>query len=168
MSESAQVHSIDLIKRLHAALARFAVDAGGALAEGAGEVRRAHDMLAERLKFWQVQVHKRQELVNQARANLSHARAMSEGRNTGCVEQELDLKKALERLHEAEAKVVTVRRWQRDLPELVKEFEGPARSLSGFLEADLRQALVLLENKVAALEAYVAISTGDVSVKETK
>ena len=53
-----------------------------------------------------------------------------------------------------------MRRWQRELPELVKDFEGPARGLSGFLEADLRQALVVLENKIAALEAYVSISAG--------
>jgi hypothetical protein len=166
MSESAQVYSIDLLKRLHAALARFGIDAATGLAEGHGEIRRAHDFLADRLKYWQVQVNRRQEEVNQARANLAHARALSEGRNTGCVEQELALRKAQERLREAEEKVVAVRRWQRELPERVKEFEGPAHGLSGFLEADLRQALVLLENKIAALEAYVAITTAEPETRE--
>ena len=78
-------------------------------------------------------------------------------RNVGCVEQELALRKAQEMLREAEGKVVTVKRWQRDLPQIVKDYEGPARVLSGFLEADMRQALVQLENKIASLEAYMAI-----------
>ena len=34
-----------------------------------------------------------------------------------------------------------------------------SRSLSGFLESDLRQSLVLLQNRVASLEAYLAIGT---------
>ncbi len=158
MSQSAQVHSIDLLERLHAALSRFGVDAQAALAAGAAEIRRVNDTLADRLKFWQQQVHKRQEEVVQARAALSHARALQRGQNVGTVEQELALRKAQERVREAEAKVAAVRRWQRELPELCKDFEGPARGLSGFVEADLRQALVLLQNKVAALKAYLAVS----------
>jgi hypothetical protein len=154
MNPSAQVYSIDLLKRLQAALARFGVDAGAALGVGDMEIRRVHATLEERGKFWQQQVHRRQEEVSQARAALIHARALHEGKKVGCIEQELALRKAQERLREAEGKVLTVRRWQRDLPEILKDYEAPARSLSGFLETDLRQALVLLENKIAALEAY--------------
>jgi hypothetical protein len=161
MSPSAQVYSVDLLRRLHAALARFGIDAQSALDSGAAEVRRAHAALDERLDYWRHQVNKRQEDVNRARADLSHARALAESRHTGCVEQELALRKALDRLREAEEKVVTVRRWQRDLPTIVKDLEGPARALSGFLDADLRQAVVLLENKIAALEAYIAIASPD-------
>jgi hypothetical protein len=159
MSQSAEVYSIELLKRLHAVLARFGVAAQAALGAGDLVVLRTYDALAERLKDWQRQAHKRQEEMNQARAALSHARAMHEGQRTGCIEQELALRKAQERVREAEEKVATVRRWQRELPELVKDYEGPARGLSGLLEADLRQALVVLENKIAALEAYAAISS---------
>ena len=159
MSQSAQVHSIDLLKRLHAVLARFGVDAQTALGGAQMEILRVYNALEERLKFWQREGHKRHEEMAQARAALSHARAMHEGHNIGTIEQELALRKAKERLREAEEKVVIVRRWQRELPELVKDLEGPARALSGFLEADLRQALVLLENKIGAPEGYLAISS---------
>lgn len=161
MSQSAQVYSIDLLQRLHTALARFAVDAQTALASGTAEVRRVFDDLEDRLKYWQQQVNKRSEERNVARAALSHARALSEGRNTGCVEQEIALRKAEQRLRDAEEKVLTVRRWQRQLPEIVKEYDGPARGLSGYVEADLQQALVLLMNKITTLDAYVAIATAD-------
>jgi hypothetical protein len=161
MSQSAQVYSIDLLQRLHTVLARCGVDGQTALASGEAEIRRTFDELEDRLKYWQQQVNKRHEERNQARASLSHARALSEGRNTGCVEQEIALRKAEQRLREAEEKVITVRRWQRQLPEMVKDYEGPARGLSGYLEADLQQALVLLMNKITTLEAYVAIASSD-------
>jgi hypothetical protein len=161
MTESAQVHSLELLRRLHDVLARFRVDAQAALATGTAEIRRTHDTLVDRLKYWQQQVNKRQEERNEARASLAHARALAKGKTTGCVEQELALRKAEQRLKDAEEKVITVRRWQRQLPEVVKEFEGPARSLSGFLESDLRQAIVLLENKLATLESYLAIVSSD-------
>src|SRR5947207_14355942 len=110
MSQSAAVHSIDLLKRFHAVLARFGVDAQTALGAANLELLRTHNALEERLTHWQRQVIKRQEEMAQARAALSHARAMHEGQRVGCVEQELALRKAQERLREAEAKVATVRR----------------------------------------------------------
>jgi hypothetical protein len=167
MSASAQVHSIDLLKRFHAVLTRFGVDAQTALGSAGMELIRVENTIVERLKYWQQQAIKRQEEVAQARSALSHARALAESRRTGCVEQELALRKAQERLREAEGKVVTTKRWLRDLPECVKEYEGPARSLSGFLEADLRQALVLLENKIATLEAYLAIAASHDTARPT-
>jgi signal transduction histidine kinase len=157
MNPSAQVHSLELLKRLHAVLARFGVDAEAALGQAAMDVLHVHNTLADRLKYWQQQVYKRQEDVNRARSDLTFARAIHDGKTIGCVEQELALRKAQERLREAEGKVVTVRRWQQALPEQIKDYEGPARTLTGFLEADLRQALVLLQDKIATLEAYLAI-----------
>jgi hypothetical protein len=159
MNPSAKVHSIDLLKRLQAALARFGVDAQTALGVGDGEIRRVHAALEERGKFWSQQVNRRQEEVAQARSALAHARAMHEGKKVGCVEQELALRKAQERLREAEGKVVAVRRWKRDLPEVLKDYEAAARALSGFIETDLRQAVALLEAKVAALEAYLDVKS---------
>jgi hypothetical protein len=158
MSPSAQVHSLELLKRLHAVLARFGVDAEAALGQAAMDILRVHNTLADRLKYWQQQVHKRQEDVNRARSDLTFARAIHDGKTIGCVEQELALRKAQERLREAEDKVATVRRWQQALPEQIKDYEGPARTLTGFLEADLRQGLVLLQNKIATLEAYLTIA----------
>src|SRR5262249_53057640 len=146
----------DLLERLHAALARFGVTAQESLSVANLEVRHVHDALADRLRYWRQQTDRRREDVARARAALSHARAANRGRLVGCEEQELESRKPQERLRQAEEKVVTVRRWQRELPDLTKDFEGRARSLSGFLESDLRRTLVLLQNKLAPLEAYLS------------
>src|SRR5262245_27955221 len=152
MSKSARVESIEQLERFQAALARFGADASTALGLAAREIRWVFDKLEERLEHWQRQLVKRREEMAQARAALAHARAMHEGKSIGCVEQELELRKTQERVREAEAKVAVTRRWQRELPELLKDYEAPARILSGFLEADLRQAAVMLDNKIAALK----------------
>ena len=82
----------------------------------------------------------------------------SEGRGPGTTEQEIALRKAQQRLKEAEAKVETVRRWQLQLPQAIHEYEGPARQLGGWLEADLRTVVAILDQRIAALEAYVALT----------
>ncbi len=62
---------------------------------------------------------------------------------------------------EAEEKVVVAKRWLLHLPQAVSEYEGPARRLAGLLDADLKQGLAILENKIAILEAYAALAVPD-------
>jgi hypothetical protein len=161
MGPSARVGSIEKLQALHAALARFGVEAQAALDAGRSEIRRALDGLHAALKHWQVEVQRRQEDVNRARADLSHAQALRRGEGTraGTVEQEIALQKARLRLQEAEEKVQLTRRWLRVLPDALAEVETPSRQLAGMLEADLRQALALLDGKIAALVAYAELTS---------
>jgi chromosome segregation ATPase len=161
MSQSARVHSIDAIKALYAALARFGPEAREALGSAEIEIRRVCDYLQDQLKHWQRQVERRQENVNRARADLAHARAIRQGERSGYVEQEIALRKAQALLREAEEKVVACRRWILHLPQAINEYEGPARRLAGLLDADLKQGLAILENKINVLEAYTALEVAD-------
>lgn len=161
MSQSAQVHSLDAIKALHAALARYGPEAQEALGAAEMEIRRVYDYLHDQLKHWQRQIDKRHEDVNRARADLTHARAVRKGERGGFVDQEIALRKAQARLREAEEKVVVVKRWLVHLPQAVNEYEGPARRLAGLLDADLKQGLAVLDNKIAILEAYMTVQTAE-------
>lgn len=159
MSQSARVNSLDALKALQAALARFGPEGREALGAAEIEIRRVFDFLHDQLKHWQRQVEKRQEDVNRARADLTHARALRQGERSGYVEQEIALNKARVRLREAEEKVVAVKRWLLHLPQAVAEYEGPARRLAGLLDADLKQGVAMLDNKIAILEAYMTVQT---------
>jgi hypothetical protein len=161
MSQSARVTSIDALKALHAALARFGPDAQEALGVAEMEIRRVFDYLHEQLKYWQRQVEKRREEVNRARADLTHARAVRQGERSGYIEQEIALRKAQTQLREAEEKVVVAKRWLLHLPQAINEYEGPARRLAGLLDADLKQGVALLENKIAVLEAYAEVHVAE-------
>jgi chromosome segregation ATPase len=157
MNQSARVSSLDALKALHATLAEYRPGAQEALGAAELEIRRVFDFLHDQQKHWLRQVDKRREDLNRARSDLAHARALRQGERSGYVEQEIALNKAQKRLREAEEKVVMVKRWLLRLPQEINEYEGPARRLAGMLDADLKQGLAVLENKIAALEAYMAM-----------
>src|SRR5579871_200259 len=167
MSQSARVNSLDALKALHAALVDYRPDAQEALGAAEIEIRRVFDYLRDQQKYWLRQVDKRREDVNRARSDLAHARALRQGERSGFVEQEIALRKAQARLREAEEKVVTVKRWILHLPQAVNEYEGPARRLAGLLDADLKQGLAILENKIGILEAYMAVQVAETAPAES-
>jgi chromosome segregation ATPase len=161
MSQSAQVNSLDALKALHAALARYGPEAQEALGAAEMEIRRTLDFLQDQLKYWQRQIERRQEDVNRARADLAHARAIRQGERSGYVEQEIALRKAQARLREAEEKVVVTKRWLLHLPQSINEYEGPSRRLAGLLDSDFKQGLAVLADKIAILEAYTAVQVAE-------
>jgi hypothetical protein len=161
MSQSAQVRSIDAVKAFREALVTFGVDAQAALSSADAEIRRVVDWLHGQLQFWQRQVRERQEDVTRAKQALIMRRwGHTEGKGPGTTEQEVALRKAQRRLQEAEEKVQVVRRWIQQLPQALIEYEGHARQLSGWLEADLRQGIALLDRRLDALDAYVRLAPG--------
>src|SRR5262249_13463944 len=156
MSESAQVSSIDALCQFRAKLCEFGVDALESLASVDLEIRHTEDWLSQQVKYWQLQIRDRGEDVARAKAALvRHKWGSKDGKGVGTTEVELDVKKARHRLEEAEAKLEVTRRWQRELPKSVHEYQGPAHLLTGFLEADLKQILAMLDRMTSSLEAYV-------------
>jgi hypothetical protein len=158
MNQGARVHDVDALRELHAALAKFGVRARAALDSADGEVRRAGDFLERQRAYWQQEAVRRHEELNRARADLSRHRYVHNGERVGGSEKELAVRRAQERVREAEDKGDAVRRWQRLLPQAVANFEGAGRKLAGTLEADLRASLALLEARAAALDAYLALA----------
>jgi hypothetical protein len=159
MSESARVSSIDALRQFRAKLCEFGVNALESLAAVEMEIRHVEDWLAQQVKNWQLQIRDRGEDVARAKAALiRHEWGSKDGKGVGTTEVEMEVKKAKHRLEEAEAKIEVTRRWQRELPKAVYEYEGPARQLTGYLEADLKQVLAMLDRMTTALEAYTAIT----------
>jgi hypothetical protein len=156
MGASARVLSVESVAAYRAALAKFAARATDLLGGAALVVTRALDELEERHRHWVHAIREQNEEVARLRSALSFARMGKDGSSAGCGELELELIKARRRLREAEAKLEAVQRWQRTLPSLVRDYEGPARRLSGFLESDVGQALAFLDDKAARLEEYLA------------
>jgi hypothetical protein len=159
MSESVQVSSIDALRQFRAKLCEFGVDGLESLAAVELELRHMEDWLAERLKYWELQLRDRGEDLSRAKAAMvRHKWGSKDGKGVGTTEVEMEVKKAKRRIEEAEAKIEVTKRWQRELPKAVHEYEGPARQLTGYLESDLKQVLALLDRMATSLEAYVAIS----------
>jgi hypothetical protein len=158
MTQAAHVTSIDALEEFRTALVKFGTEAQAALCAADLEIRRTLDGLEQQLKRWQTELRDRQEDVGRAKAELARRKwGHRDGGGPGTTDQEVALKKAQQRLREAEDKIEAIRRWQRLLPREIHEYEGPARGLGGWLESNLRHTTAILASKIAALEAYAAM-----------
>jgi len=154
MNRPAKILSFDALRDFQAQLSDFGIKAEAALCSADIEIRRTVDWVHDQLRFWQKTAEKCQEDVNRARSELMHAKSWGPGRGPGTTEQEIALAKAMQRLRHAEEKIVVTKRWIRQLPEILKRYEGPSRQLAGMVAADLKQAVALLQRKIEALQAY--------------
>jgi DNA repair exonuclease SbcCD ATPase subunit len=159
MAQTARVTSIQSVADFREALLEFGASAQDALGAVDMQIRRAVDWLADQTKFWQVQIRKCQEDVLRARMELEQRKMENrDGRGRGSSEQEKNLRRALEKLKYAEERLANCKRWVPMLHHAIHEYQGPARLLSGALETDLKHAVALLEQKITALEAYLALA----------
>jgi DNA repair exonuclease SbcCD ATPase subunit len=117
------------------------------------------DWLKEKGKYWQKEIRVRQEDVVRAKIELEQRKFENrDGRGRGTTEPEKNLRRAQERLKEAEQKLANCKRWLPQFEHALREYQGPSRQLSGALETDLKQAVALLEQKLLALEAYLKLN----------
>lgn len=157
----ARVSSIEALAAWKEAVCLFGDAGKNALCSAELEVRRAFDWLEEQRKHWQVEVRRREELVLQAKNELTRRKMMPIiGKHPDTTEQEKALRKAQMLLAEAEEKVESCRRWAGELRRAVEEYEGTARQLSSWLEADLPRECAKLEQRIVALEQYASMNPG--------
>jgi chromosome segregation ATPase len=157
MRQSARVLSTDALREFQTALAKFSAKARDALRSALNDIYHTLDWLEVQLKSWTREAEKRHEDVLRCRSELSLARSAPEGWRSAVTEKEIDLRKAQFRLREAEDKVAAVKRWRRTLPQALNEYELPMRRLGGFLDGDIQHALAVLDAKIEALNAYMAL-----------
>jgi hypothetical protein len=155
----ARVTSLDALRKFREALCVFGEKAQEALIGADMEIRRTFDELHERLKHWHKTVHTCEHKVAEAKIELNRKKISHFfGHQPDSTEQEENLRKAKGRLHRAEERTESCRRWEPKLRQAVLDYEGPARQLSGRLDHDLPRALAVLDQKIAALEAYLHIA----------
>ena len=156
---SAHVRSLDGLVELKAAFCTFAADATEAISSLTMAIQRFESWLDEELKHWTDAVRQGEDAVFQAKQDLTRRRIMRMGdRPPDCSEQEEALERARRRLAHAEDKVERCCRWRRQFPQALIDYKGPVNQLVGMIEGDLPKADALLEQKIAALEAYEQIA----------
>ena len=167
MNTSANVKSSQAIHDVKAALAIFSGQAKEAMTEVDLEIRRVLEwVLTEQPAYWQRQIRDRSQCVSQAKVDLMRCRMfrVNENHIPDCMEQKIALRKAEQRLEEAEAKLQKVRQWGRDLPQAIDEYLSQAQQLAGYLDGDLYRASAALDRMAESLEAYVSLVPPSTSV----
>ncbi|MBS0208262.1 MAG: hypothetical protein JSS27_04845 [Planctomycetes bacterium] len=158
MNQAANVRSIDALRDFRVAILNFRDGGNQALATVQVEIRRTLDWLChDQAKYWQQEIRRREERVNEAKMELSRCMMSKNaaGEPPACTEQKVLLAKAKAALAAAEEKLEKVRHWALVLQQEVEDFRGPSQVLGSRLDVEIPQAATWLEQSIAALEAYI-------------
>lgn len=157
---SAQLHSLERLLDFQAALATYTHHAKEALSSMEVDIRRTLQWLEQQLALWHAEVRRAEEEVFKAKQELARRRMMRIGdRHADTTEQEIALAKAQRRLEYAEEKEAACRRWLRQLPEAIDEYQAFAVNYQSILESDVPRMHAFLDRKMDLLEAYMQVAT---------
>jgi hypothetical protein len=160
MNAGAGLTSLEALNDWYAALAQFKAEAHNALTSVALALQRANDWLLEKQAQWKREIHRAEDAVAQARAELRTRKLEKwEGHDPDTTVQEKNLQKALSRLEFVEGQLERTRQWIAQLPGVIEDtYDGPARNLTFFLDSDLTRALAVLARQLGALEQYTNLA----------
>jgi hypothetical protein len=169
MSRSANVLSTQALKDFKAVMANFAEEARNSLGGVDMELRRMRDWLErDQLGYWQAQIKKRNELVQQARADLHRRQLSQSGSETvSDADQKEALREAQKRLRVAEEKVALVKRLIPQLQHAIDEYHSHSQPLGDHLAGGFEKSMAGLEKMILALESYLALRAPTAPVFDT-
>ncbi len=161
MSDGAHVGSLEAVRDFRAALHTFLDEVRDAMCSYDLEVRRTLEWLLEaEPRRWQQQVRICEDQVTEAKIELERCRCskLPGGGTPSCMEERKAVERARQRRQYAEDKVEAVRRWAGIVEREADEYTGRAHQLAGMFDADLPQAIALLDRIMNSLESYVAFT----------
>jgi hypothetical protein len=153
----ARVNSIDAVREWKESLAGFRHSALDALLSVEMEIRRHADWLDDQRRHWQLEIRRLEEKIQMAKAELWRKKNMPIISNPDYYQEEKVVRRLQQQLEHAEGKLELTRKWAIAMKRAVEEYEGPGRQLGNLLDADLPRALAQLEQRIAALEGYLAV-----------
>lgn len=165
MALRANITSIEAIEAFRATLIVYLSKAKPALEEVSAEIVRTRVWLETNQRaHWEGQFKRRARELEEARAALFSAK-LSNLREATSAEQ-LAVTRAKRSLDEAEAKLRTIRKWEREYENLVEPMSRKLEKMQVILMDDLVKATVYLAQTVGTLDSYsrmTAPSLGNVA-----
>ncbi len=163
-NERADIRSIEDIDRFRVSLVSFVEGGRAALMEAESDLDRTLVWLErDRMPHWKRQIRLRQEQVARARSEVhrkQHQTAVTGGR-VGDADERRRLRRAEERLGEAERRLGLTRRWMVQLERDKTRFKGAVSAFSSLVDHELPHAIGLLHRMSENLEAYLAMPAPD-------
>jgi hypothetical protein len=156
MGPSAHVTETAALVDFRAMLCTFTEQAKDALGIIDHEIRRTFSFLDEKMREWQALIRQAEDEVIQAKIELKQRNIQRIGdRKPDTTYQEKVLRRAQAKLEFAQEKLAATKRWQRDLPHELMNYEGPALQLQTALDGELPRMIAYMERKIASLENYL-------------
>lgn len=158
------VRSIDALEELQTGMIRYADSVEATLTAVQREVQRTLDWLDERVRHWQNEVQRSQEMAQQAA--LAYQRCMASGDRDhapSCGHLEAAVYEARRRLAQVEAEARMAAEARKAVLAEVESYRREAARLHAFVQSDTPKAVETLRYKVSVLRSYAGgVSAGDV------
>ena len=164
MPQRAIVTSVDALEAFRATLILYVSKARPTLEEVSAEVLRTRVWLEnEQRTYWENQLRMRTRVLEQAQQALFGAR-LSNLRDESAAEV-MAVHRAKRARDDAEAKLKTVKHWNREFDGRVQPLVKQMEKLHTILANDLTQAVVYLAQAVRTLDAYAGIKPQSASAE---
>jgi hypothetical protein len=163
MGPTTHVESVQALENLRGELGRFSGAAGLALAMAESEIGQTLTWLEERLHHWRTEQRRWRERVAETIGALTYCQNSGyyddEGRfyAPSCGHYEMAVWEARKRLDEVEEKLQAAELHERFVAEAVDDYRLEASQLGDLLLNDVPRAAAFLNQKVAILNAFVAL-----------
>lgn len=153
---SARVTSVDAIVAFRAAVVSFLDRGPAALGSLRQETHRTMMWLEqEQPRYWQEQLRRGYDKVASARSNLDACRMKTvAGHRSACIEEQVALRKAKERVDYCQQQADVTRRWAIRAREQADEFLGKIAPLDRSFQQEVPSMIAVLEQMILAIEAY--------------
>jgi len=153
MAESAQVSSVDAIEAFRASLLIYLGKAKPALEQVSAEVLRTRVWVQNTQKaHWEHQLKLRRRKLEEARGELFNARLSQFNEST--LLHTMAVQKAQRAVDEAEAKLVMLKKWNREMETRAEPLLKQLEHFHGYLTTELVKGTVQLAQIVKTLDAY--------------
>lgn len=155
---AANLTSLEHLRDFREAWIEFLATAEEALISMDGDVRRATGQIEDHLVAWQRLARQREEQLGEKKLVLNRRKlSKTFGRPVDTTAEEEDVRKAQRRLQEAQEKLAAIKKWQPIIARAVLDYEGPKQQLNVMLTTDAEKGTAFLDNKIQAVESYLAV-----------
>ena len=162
MHDHANVQSIEVIREFRGKLIDFIELGQRAMDEAEFDIQRTLSWLQhQQLMHWKHEVKRRGRAVEQCKSELFRAQVSAQQSGGSAQEEAKALRRAEERVAEAEHKVETVKKWARVLDREMTLYKGQCGQLHAALAGEIPKAAGLLDAMADNLDAYVRLTPPD-------
>ena len=168
-SHGAQVHTVDALKDVRAALILFHERSATAMGDLRQKIDRTVSWLElDRPSYWRDQERRAYDLVASTRVAFETCRLRTVGgRKSDCIEEKKALERAKIRLEYVRRKQEVVKKWMVQASREAGEYRARTGTFQRTLENDVPYMIAQLGRMIDAIEAYSETGTGNAAIPAT-
>jgi hypothetical protein len=153
MAQQAQITSVDAIESFRAALILYLSKARPVLEEVSADVLRTRLWVQnDQRQRWENELRLRNRRLEEAKAELLNAKISQFQQSTTL--PHMAVQRAQQAVKAAEAKLVVLKKWDREMQNRTDPLTKQVEQLHGFLATDMTRAVAYLAQIVKTLDAY--------------